>query len=525
VEKDLARKGGTEEVSKGNRIGQSVLNAVRVLCPDEKDGFAALMNRNYPDRDTDPTPTELIPDGFLRATEDSAAEFFACDAESAILEFIEENTADEDENGKPIIPWTKPYPGWWPCYDYAEFFARIQKVIRRRRPDADIVFWSYNWSSTPAENRKALIDTLPKYITLQATFEMGEFVVRDGITNRTSDYTLFSHGPGYYFCTEARFAKENGLRFYSMTNTGGLTWDCGVVPYIPAPYQWMKRYIEMRHAHTTYGLSGTMDSHHYGFSPSFISDLAKWAFHAPYVDLDEALRKIAARDFSKEVADEVCEAFRCFSDGTYHHISNDDDQYGPCRIGPSYPFILFENQDVKIPTVPYSHFGGNRITFPIYGKAWGIDALGDDERKAKYDYEIYSFRIAEGLYSKGCEMLKAAIEKIPERKKENANRILALCLFYRNTLRTAIGVKEFHKRKYILLEKHGEERNRIVNEMIELCRSEIENARDTIPLVEFDSRLGYEPSMEYMTDRAHIEWKLALLNELIEKELPSYYEK
>ena len=429
-----------------------------------------------------------------------------------------------DENGNKKIK-DKFSPGWYPCYDYKDLMEMIGGILKKRNPDFDIVFWSYNWARTPADARKALVDTLPKYITLQATFEMGEYIIRDGIKNLTVDYTLFSHGPGYYFSTEARFAKENRLRFYSMTNTGGLTWDIGVIPYIPAPYQWMKRYAEMRHAHTTYGLRGTMDSHHFGFSPSFISDLAKWAFHAPYVDLDEALRKIVKRDFSAEVEDAVCEAFRCFSDGTYHHISTPFDQYGPCRIGPSYPFILFENQNVKIPTVPYAHFGGNSITYPVYGKSkYRQGFLVDDEEKKRYDYEIYSFRIAEELYTKGCEILKTAIEKIPERKKENAYRILALCLFYRNTLRTAINVKEFAKRKDILLESHGEERNRLVDEMTKLCKAEINNAEDTIHLVEFDSRLGYEPSMEYMCDRAHIEWKLGLLREVTEKELPSYYE-
>ena len=435
---------------------------------------------------------------------------------------------NRDKDGKLIKPWTKPYPGWWPCYDYKDLMEMICGIIRKRKPDIDIVFWSYNWNSAPVEHRKALIDSLPKYITVQATFEMGEYVIRDGIKNCTADYTLFSHGPGYYFCTEARFAKENGLKFYSMTNTGGLTWDVGVIPYVPAPYQWMKRYVEMRHAHTTYGLAGTMDSHHFGFSPSFISDLAKWAFHAPYADLDESLRKIVKRDFSAEVVDEVCDALRYFSDGTYHHVSVEPDQYGPCRIGPSYPFVLFENQNIKIPTVPYAHFGGNAITFPVYGNSSylaSFNILVDEEARKKFDYEIYTLRIAEDLYNKGCEILKSAIEKIPERKKENAYRILALCLFYRNTLRTTIGVKEFYKRKDALLNAHGEERNKLVDEMLELCKAEVKNAEDTIPLVEFDSRLGYEPSMEYMTDKAHIDWKLGLINEVIEKELPSYYEK
>ena len=58
-----------------------------------------------------------------------------------------------------------------------------------------------------------------------------------------------------------------------------------------------------------------------------------------------------------------------------------------------------------------------------------------------------------------------------------------------------------------------------------IAEAEIANVKATLPLVEFDSRLGYEPSMEYMTDKAHIDWKLALLKDVIEKELPSFYEK
>ena len=431
-----------------------------------------------------------------------------------------------DKDGKQIVK-NKYNPGWWPCYDYKDLMEMIGTILRKRNPDFDIVFWSYNWSRTRAEARKALIDTLPKYITLQATFEMGEHIVRDGITNTTADYTIFSHGPGYYFSTEARFAKENGLKLYSMTNTGGLTWDCGTVPYIPAPYQWMKRYAEMQHAHTTYGLAGTMDSHHYGFSPSFISDLAKWAFHTPYANLDEILHKIAARDFSAEVAGEVCEAFRCFSDGAYHHISTWQEQYGPCRIGPAYPFVLFDKKDIKIPTVPYAHFGGNAITAPVYGyKSSGayFKLLATEEGRKKFDYEIYSFHIAEELYTKGVEILKSAIEKIPERKRDNARRIMAVGEYIRNAIRTSIYIKEFYKRKEALLDTHGEERNKLVKEMIELARADLENAKATIPLVEFDSRLGYEPSMEYMCDRAHIEWKIGVSEELINDELPRYYE-
>ena len=436
---------------------------------------------------------------------------------------------NKGNDGKPLIT-GKPHPGWYPCYDYTIWLKLVQKIIYKRRPDADIVFWSYNWNRVDKESRKALVDTLPKDITLQATYEMGHIVERDGIENRPTDYTIFFEGPSYYFETEGESAKENGLRFYSMTNTGGLTWDVGVIPYVPAPYQWIKRYKGMVEAKNKYGLCGTMDSHHFGFYPSFISDLAKWAFYSPAVDLDSVLHNIAARDFSSETKDEVCDAYKLFSDGIYHMISTNADQYGPCRIGPSYPFVLFDDVDIQIPTTPYAHFGGNTICFPIYGMNMlgGVlnnrNLLANEALVKKYNYEIENFRKAAELYDKGCEILENVIAKIPDKKRDNALRILGVGKFVRNTARTAANVKEFFKRKERLLASNGEERNRLVDEMIEICKFELANAKDTIPLVEFDSRLGYEPSMEYMCDPAHLEWKIKQITRVIEVELPNYYQ-
>ena len=428
-------------------------------------------------------------------------------------------------DGKPLIT-GQPHPGWWPCYDYTDWLNLIRKIVYKRKPDADIVLWSYNWGGKPAEARKALIDTLPKDIALQATFEMCETVVRDGIANRTTDYTLFFPGPGYYFKTESQYAKENCLRLYSMTNTGGLTWDVGVVPYIPAPYQWMKRYEGMVNAHYDVGLCGTMDSHHFGFYPSFISDLAKWAFHAPAVDMDEVLHKLAGRDFAPEYADKVCEAYKYFSDGIHHLISTNPDQYGPCRCGPSFPFVLFENNDVKIPTVPYAHFGGNRICFPNYGMTvvGGVyemnNLIATEEMLAKFNYEIDNFKQTAELYDKGTQILEEIIPTLPERKQEDAMRILGLCKFIANTARTAVNMKEFYKCKVALTSAEGEAVKPLVEQVYGILQQERKNVENTIPLVEFDSRLGYEPSMEYMCDAAHLEWKLDLLDKLMNEELP-----
>ena len=58
-----------------------------------------------------------------------------------------------------------------------------------------------------------------------------------------------------------------------------------------------------------------------------------------------------------------------------------------------------------------------------------------------------------------------------------------------------------------------------LDELADILRREIENAKATIPLVEFDSRLGYEPSMDYMCHREALEWKIALQSEILTEEI------
>lgn len=415
----------------------------------------------------------------------------------------------------------KPYPGYFPCNDFPQWLNLVKGVIRKRKPDADIVFWTYNWGWCNEKDRLELIDNLPTDISLQATYEMFQDVERDGIINRTTDYSLFFEGPGDYFKSEAKRAGERGIKMYSMTNTGGLTWDIGVIPYIPAPYQWMRRYSGMLKSHYEDSLCGTMDSHHFGFYPSFVSDLAKWAFHAPAVDLDEVLHKLAGRDFAPEYADKVCRAYELFSEGIRNNISTNPDQYGPSRVGPSYPLILFNDKDFVFKSPAHAHFGRNTICFPNYDI---YPALNSQKVIDKLEFEIKSYNKVSALYDEGADILSEIIPNIPERKRMNATKIMNLGRFIGNTAKTVAAVKEWMKRKRILLDTHGEERNKIVNEMLEIARNELENAKKTIPLVEFDSRLGYEPSMEYMCDREHLEIKIKLLENVINSELPEYFE-
>ena len=63
----------------------------------------------------------------------------------------------------------------------------------------------------------------------------------------------------------------------------------------------------------------------------------------------------------------------------------------------------------------------------------------------------------------------------------------------------------------------------ILDQMESLAGEEMKNAEDTIPAVETDSRLGWEPSMEYVCDRWHLEWKQRQMKSML-GELDSYRE-
>jgi hypothetical protein len=415
------------------------------------------------------------------------------------------------------IPPSKPSPGWWPCNDYPQWLNLLKKVIRRHSPGAEIVFWTYNWGWAPEEPRLALIRSLPTDVTLLVTFEMFEQLERENITNVCVDYTLAFEGPGQYFCSEAEVAHERGLRLYTMSNTGGLTWDFGVVPYQPAPFQWARRYEALLKARQEWGLSGLMESHHYGWWPSFVSELAKNAFWSPSEPIAEAASAIARRDFGTEAAPRVLEAWHDWSDATRDYVPTNEDQYGPFRIGPAYP-LLFQRQ--ASPPEAWHAMLGNRIIFTDYRPHEGSR---QSTGPARFPVEIRALGQMAARWRQGLEKLDQALERTPARKRPTLEEMIALGRFILHSIRTTIHLKQWWLLKQELVgEPDPAAAGPILDRMVALAQAEIANAEASIPLVERDSRLGWEPTMEYMADRAHLEWKVAIVRRVIEHEIPEY---
>ena len=410
------------------------------------------------------------------------------------------------------IPAGKPSSGWYPCYDYPIWLNLLKKVVRKYNADADIVFWSYNWGGQPEEARVELIKNLPTDISLQATFEMFEPKFYGDIEGRCCDYTLSFEGPGKYFASEAKVAKERGIRLYSMTNTGGLTWDFGVIPYEPFPYQWMRRYENMIKANREWGLVGLMESHHFGFTPSFISKLSNLCFLEPLDDMNEILEKILKSEFGEENYALVNEAMINWSEAIRCYSPSNENQYGSFRVGPSYPMCLLSR--IQIPADPKAMFGNSiidpQVSFaysPKAGVPYSIRVHGEIE----YLYKMLDY------IKKGLELMEAA-----PCKNDKLDELINLGNFLEKYIITGINAKTLQSLRHKLLASEDKEEILTITDAIEqLIKDEMANAESAIPFVEKDSRLGWEPSMEYMTDKWHIEWKLRQCQYVLDKEIPT----
>ncbi|QNK58951.1 hypothetical protein [Paenibacillus sp. PAMC21692] len=414
-------------------------------------------------------------------------------------------------------PKKKPSPGWWPCYDYPQWLNLLKKVIRKHSTDTEIVFWTYNWGWAPEEERLRLINSLPEDVTLQVTFEMFEQIKHEGITNVCVDYTISFEGPGQYFSSEAKAAHERGVKLYSMSNTGGLTWDIGVIPYEPVPYQWARRHAALLKAREDWGLTGLMESHHFGWWPSFISDIAKWAYWSPSPPVEETYAAIARRDFSEEAVPFVLAAWQHWSEGIQSYIPTTEDQYGPFRIGPSYPLIL--RKKVNIPAAWHAMFGSAIISADYGPLENARQSLGN----SRYNVEIGSLERMAELWRRGNSCLEEALCLVPAKKQEEGRRLLGMNCFIVHAVQTTIHVKQWWMLKQQLFTEPDPAKTSIIlDEMEQLALREIANAEAVIPYVNADSRLGWEPSMDYMTDETHLHWKIAQVRSVLEDEFPNY---
>ena len=136
----------------------------------------------------------------------------------------------------------------------------------------------------------------------------------------------------------------------------------------------------------------------------------------------------------------------------------------------------------------------------------------DDVRKYLAQFEKATKEIItteEKLYDHEAKTEKT-IENIKKESQQFTMPILAE-LIKKKKERQAYEDKLKHLPKVGAIVK-TEEGEGVVDNVETIINEEKVNVKDTIPLVEADSRLGWEPSMLYMTNKKNLEWKLRQLD-------------
>ena len=415
------------------------------------------------------------------------------------------------------IPDTRPFPGWWPCVDYPDYITKIVNAVHNVKPEAEVILNTYNWGYTDKALRRELLSKLPKCVTVQTTYEIFKINHRSNLSCPVMDYSISAAEPGEYFLTEAQIASDLGMRLRATTNTAGTTWDFGTVPYVPVPQRWIRKIKHLNFARDNWGLKSHYADHHYGWVPNVVVDLCRFNDSEPNeVNFDELLYKIAKRDYGIEAADAVVEAWQLWSDAMDFYVASNEDQYGPWRVGPAYPLIFRPNitrtmgsREIQFPTNPDAHFGYH-IVKTLYEP---YENENQSPGVLRYPIDIEDLTRMHEIWLEGLKLIEGVMDLVPAKKKDNIDKLYSLGLFILNSVTTTINTKKWWQLNMkLFVATSREEIETILTALEELIEVERANVLATIPAVENDSRIGWEPSMEYVCDKWHLEWKIRHLN-------------
>lgn len=420
---------------------------------------------------------------------------------------------------KDNLPDPKPATGWWPCNDFPKWLNLVKKTIYKYKPDADIVFWTYNWGWAPEKERIELINNLPSDISLLVTFEMFQNLPTNyGITERVCDYSVAFEGPGDYFLSEAKAAKRRGIRLYTQANAGGRTWDFGCMSYEPFAQQWMRRYKAMRKCNEEYNLTGVMECHHFGYWPSFITQIEKMMFEYN-CDTPENILSRVVGNFSEGQTKECLDALNYWSDAIRIYMPTDDEQYCAMRVGPAYPLALGLYPKAPEYLRPEKVMFGGGICEEYHLQSGRKSAEGlFTLHSVRMRVEIKILSDAIKLVKKGLTIFKSL-----EKKNKQINKLINMGEYMIACFTTDINVKKMYiYRQRLFIASSNKEVKSIIDGIRKLGAAEIKNAKKALKIVDKDSSLGFEPSMGYGGDRAHIEWKIRQVEHMMTHELGIY---
>lgn len=352
----------------------------------------------------------------------------------------------------------------------AEVNATIARGVARGNPAARTIVWDWGWDDSQAAE---IIAKLPKECWLQSVSEWALPIERGGVKSTVGEYSISAVGPGPRAVRHWALAREAGLKTVAKVQVGA-TWEFCAIPYLPTLDLVAEHACNLSAA----GVNGLMLSWSLGCWPSPNLEVFQ-AFTGGEREAGPVLDRVARRRYGAAAAPLVRQAWSAFSAG-FREYPYGGLYTGPHHMGPANPLYLRPTgYAATMVGLPYDDLEAWRSVYPV--EVW----ISQMEK------------VRDGL-ARGCEAWERVVPQASGAARREAERELGLFRAMQLHFASSASQGRFvAARNRLRAAADDAGRAACRAEMRVAARAELAAARQLLPLVRADSRIGYESSNHY----------------------------
>jgi len=353
----------------------------------------------------------------------------------------------------------------------AEVNAVIEEGVHRGNPDAKVIAWDWGWRGHG--DAPDIIAALPQKCWFMSVSEWDLPIERGGVKSKIGEYSISAVGPGPRALRHWKLAKEAGLKTVAKVQVGA-TWEFSAVPYLPT----LDLVAEHARNLASAGVDGVMLSWSLGCYPSPNLEVFQ-NFTKGTSDIGAVLDRVAERHYGKAGVPLARQAWTAFSDG-FREYPYGAVYSGPHHMGPSNPLYLKPTgYDATMVGIPYDDL-----------KAW----------RSVYPTEVWigqMLKVRDG-FARGCALWGQLAAQTSGAVQHKVQRELGLFRTVELHFASCASQARFVAARDRLLAAADEPaRASCRAELRQAVREELATAKQLLPLVRSDSRIGYESSNQY----------------------------
>ena len=231
------------------------------------------------------------------------------------------------------------------------------------------------------------------------------------------------------------------------------------------------------------------------------------------VDVNDELTRILHRNYGFGHEKEILEALEYWSEAIRELPPSGEEQCGAFRVGPSFPFSIAGSY--MYPADKHSKGYFMTSAYKPHNGSHQSSVCPSGRRIAYQRAKLV--RMLDLLIKGRCLLDSLSIIN------DDLERLINLGRYMECIVTTGINAKDWYNVVARLpISDDKDEIERLITEAERIIDSERANVERALPLVERDSRLGWDPRMEYVCDPARLNWKLKLLDYVRGAELDKY---